>query len=347
MGSEGASLQVNTKRARIAVVALAAVPTLGGLIWLWISPASLSRIVEVIWAAVSVHLTGAVSERMLELMVLAALVLVLEVLVVGWRRSSMFRLSLRPRYTAIIDVLSLLSTIFNLSGALALVLTLGLSVGASRLTNWILSQYGWSRIHLPDDGIPQLAIGFGIYWLAMTFFDYWAHRLLHTQWFWYLHRFHHAATELNVLTVTRQHPLELLVLSFVALLSPLVFFDVSDQILLVYFVWGTTFDLFAHSQLPWGYGWFGNWVVASPRVHQVHHSIDDEHRDMHFSKCPLWDHLFATWYKGQKAPEAYGIPDNGYEVHPFRQFVQDALAFYSAVVRGLGESLARSLRIAG
>jgi len=241
-----------------------------------------------------------------------------------------------------VDTLFLLTVLLGLSGILGAVLTLGVSIGTTRFINWVLAQYGWSRIDLPTNGPWQLAAGFGIYWLATTFFEYWGHRLMHAQCFWHLHRFHHAATELNVITVFRQHPVEPLVLGFLAIVSPLIFFNVSDQILLVYFIWGSTFDLLAHSQLPWGYGWFGRWIVASPKVHQVHHSIDDEHRDMHFSKCPLWDHVFGTWYKGTKAPVEYGIPDNQYEVRPLRQFVYDAVTFYIAAARGIGGSLAPS-----
>jgi sterol desaturase/sphingolipid hydroxylase (fatty acid hydroxylase superfamily) len=161
-----------------------------------------------------------------------------------------------------------------------------------------------------------------------------------------VHRFHHAATELNVITVFRQHPLEPVVLRFLTVASPLVLFDVPDRVLLVYFVWSTTFDLLAHSQLPWSYGWFGRWVVASPRYHQVHHSVEDEHRDMHFSSCPLWDHLFGTCYKGSKPPSEYGIPNNQYEMRPFRQFVYDAMIFYLAAARGISRRLAQPSRVA-
>ena len=347
---EGASLQIDPKsdnnRARIAALALAIMLMLAGLAWLLVWPESLLRILETIRASVWARVSGLLSERMLELALMAVLVLALEVLVVGWRKSSVFRLGFRPRYTALIDILVFVSTLLSLGGIIAVLLTFGLSVATSRLVNWILSQYGWSRIDLPSDGILQVAAGFSIYWLTITFFEYWGHRLMHTPLLWHLHRFHHAATELNIITGLRQHPLEPVILGFLALVSPLVFFNVSDEILLIYLVWGTTFDLLGHSQLPWGYAWFGRWIVASPCVHQIHHSAADEHRDMHFSKCPLWDHLFGTWYKGANAPSEYGIPDNQYEARPIRQFVFDAAAFYRTALQGLLGWLASRTRIA-
>jgi sterol desaturase/sphingolipid hydroxylase (fatty acid hydroxylase superfamily) len=296
--------------------------------------------------SISARVVGLVSGRTPELMLLIVTVLILETAVVGWGNSSLFRLAFRRRRSAVVDLLFLGAVLLGLVGIVEIVLTLGASIATTRFINWVLAHYGWSRINLPSDGPWQLAAGFSIYWLAVTFFEYWGHRLMHVPWFWPLHRFHHAATELNIITVFRQHPVEPMVLGFLAIVSPLIFFNVPNEILLVYFVWGTTFDLLAHSQLPWGFGWFGRWIVASPRVHQIHHSIDAEHRDMHFSKCPLWDHLFGTWYRGAKAPVEYGIPDNAYEVRPFRQFAYDAMTFYLGAVRGLGERLAASSRIA-
>jgi sterol desaturase/sphingolipid hydroxylase (fatty acid hydroxylase superfamily) len=342
-------VRIGAKSASTVIVVSAVALTLGAAIWFGIShgiPVA-SDIANDIWPRLSARAMGVLSGRMPKVMLLVAGVMALETAVVGWRKSSLFRLGFRCRRSAIVDILFLLSVLLTLGGVLEIVLSLGVSIGATRIVNWVLSQYGWPRIMLPTDGIVHVLAGFGIYWLATTFLDYWGHRLMHAPGFWQLHRFHHAATELNVITVFRQHPVEPMILNFLSIVSPLIFFNVSDEILLVYFVWGTTFDLLAHSELPWGYGWFGRWVVASPCVHQIHHSVEDEHRDMHFSKCPLWDHLFGTWYNGEKVPSEYGIPENQYEVRPFRQFVYDPLTFYGTAGRMLLTLLAPRSRIVG
>ena len=36
-----------------------------------------------------------------------------------------------------------------------------------------------------------------MYWIVGGFFGYWVHRLYHSPIFWQVHRFHHAAPELN------------------------------------------------------------------------------------------------------------------------------------------------------
>ena len=262
-------------------------------------------------------------------------VLGIEMLTVGWRSSSLFRLFFQRSKSAIVDNLYFFYVLLKVSNFAEIGLTFGLSILASRVITYASSYYGWTRIELPSAGAFQLAIGFGMYWLLYTFFGYWGHRLMHHPLFWHLHRFHHAATELNIVTVFRQHPVEPVVLGLLGVVSPLIFFNASDDILFVAFLVGTTVDLLAHSQLPWSYGWLGRWIVASPRVHQIHHSIDEEHRDLHFSSCPLWDHLFGTWYKGTNAPSGFGIPDLAYEARPLRQLVLDTLIFYRDLTRWL------------
>jgi sterol desaturase/sphingolipid hydroxylase (fatty acid hydroxylase superfamily) len=278
--------------------------------------------------------------------VLVAFALVVEIFFVGWRGSSLFRMIFIRSNSAILDILNLIFTLLNLFVFLQIVFTLGASLLTSRFIAWASSQYGWSRIVLPSDGIFEIAISFAIYWLLTSFVQYWTHRLVHTPTFWHVHRFHHAATELNMVTNLRQHPLESVILGFVSLVSPLIFFDVPQRVLLIYFFVGTLTDLLAHSQLPWGYGWIGRWIVQSPRYHQVHHSIEDEHQNLHFSSCPLWDHLFGTWYKGTKQPSKFGIPDPAYELRPLRTFVLDAWIFYANIIRSVC-SLLQRLRMSG
>jgi sterol desaturase/sphingolipid hydroxylase (fatty acid hydroxylase superfamily) len=265
--------------------------------------------------------------------VVVAVVLLAEIFFVGWRRSSLFRLLFVRSRSAMLDLLNLMLMLLKWTVFLEIALTLGASFVTSKFIDWITSQYGWSRITLPSDGMPGIAASLAVFWLATSFAQYWGHRLSHTPALWHLHRFHHAATELNMVSAYRQHPLEGVALRFLSLVSPLAFFEVSQRVLLLYFILYTVSDLLAHSQLPWGYGWIGRWIVQSPLVHQVHHSIDDEHQNLHFSFCPLWDHLFGTWYKGTKRPSRFGIADPAYELRPLRTFVLDAWTFYAGIGR--------------
>ncbi|MGB8402321.1 sterol desaturase family protein [Bradyrhizobium sp.] len=331
-------MQTGKRKAAAAVVlAIVLIACVVG----WLAPSHARDGVRAILGFVGRRVETAFTGQKLEIVLICAAGLGLEAVLVGWRNSSVFRLLFARRRSAIVDAVFFGVLMTGFADIMSIILTFGISVESGRVVNWIISQYGWSRIALPAEGVLPLAAGFGVYWLLTTFFSYWGHRLMHTRYLWHLHRFHHAATELNLITVFRQHPVEPVILNFLSVVSPLLFFKVSDQILLIYLVVGTTVDLLAHSHLPWTYGWIGSWIFLSPRVHQVHHSVEDEHRDLHFSSCPLWDHVFGTWYTGTKRPAAYGVPDNQYEDRPLRQFVLDALKFYAAIGGGLRSRLRR------
>lgn len=271
--------------------------------------------------------------------VVVLFVLAVDMLFLGWRGSSLFRLAFTRSKSAILDILNAIFLALNLLFFLQVALTFGGSLLTAKFIAWVFAQYSWSRIALPSDGVLEIMISFAIYWLITSFMQYWGHRLVHTPVFWHVHRFHHAARELNVLTAFRQHPLEPVVQGFVSLVSPLIFLDVPQRVLLIYFFVGPINDLLAHSQLPWEYGWVGRWLVQSPRFHQLHHSIHEEHQDLHFSNCPLWDHLFGTFYKGTKQVSRYGIADPAYEIRPLTQFALDAWIFYANLLRLLARTI--------
>jgi sterol desaturase/sphingolipid hydroxylase (fatty acid hydroxylase superfamily) len=170
---------------------------------------------------------------------------------------------------------------------------------------------------------------------------------MHWRGFWQLHRFHHAATELNILTGFRDNPAEAITSGLVAL-SPMVFFKVPDAGLFAAYVLGNqVISSLQHSELPWSYGWVGRWLVASPQMHQIHHSIDEEHRDRNFAVCPLWDRLFGTWYYGPNRPSAYGIPDRAHVERPLTQWMIDIWIFYRDIVRSVAGMLRRRTFSAG
>jgi sterol desaturase/sphingolipid hydroxylase (fatty acid hydroxylase superfamily) len=329
-----------------AAVAFAVVFAGCAVAWL----ATLSNSVEptATWRFLHAHLyeaaraAGATASGRIAVVVLFALAV--DMLFLGWRGSSLFRLAFTRSNSAILDIVSAIFYAMNLMYFLQIALTFGGSLLAAKFIAWAFAQYSWSRIALPSDGVLELLISFAIYWLVTSFMQYWGHRLVHTPLFWHVHRIHHAATELNVLTTFRQHPLEAIVLGFVSLVSPLIFLDVPQRVLLIYFFVGTITDLLAHSQLPWGYGWVGRWLVQSPRFHQLHHSIDEEHQDLHFSNCPFWDHLFGTFYKGTKQTSRYGIADPAYEIRPLTQFALDAWIFYANLVRLAARAIRRVVR---
>lgn len=250
-----------------------------------------------------------------------------EVIFRDWDQTAMYRLFVRRSTSAKIDIVYYLVQYAGIATLLEILFSFGIAIGGARLANIASDQLSWARITLPADGMLQIAFSFVVYWIVTGLFGYWIHRLYHSPVFWQVHRFHHAAPELNFITAYRLHPLESF-LRALEFLSPMVILKVPDSVLLVAVVAGNFINFCQHSELPWDWGWIGRWIFGSPLVHQLHHSIDEEHRDTNFSNCPLWDHVFGTWYEGSKKPSGYGIPDLAYEQQPCRQFLRDGWIFY-------------------
>jgi sterol desaturase/sphingolipid hydroxylase (fatty acid hydroxylase superfamily) len=113
-------------------------------------------------------------------------------------------------------------------------------------------------------------------------------------------------------------------------------------VLLVSVVAGNFINYCQHSEIDSDWGWFGRWIFGSPKVHQYHHSIDDEHRDVNFGNCPLWDHVFGTWYDGDRLPSAYGARDHAYDERPMWQFFRDGWDCYRLMAGWLAAPFRRT-----
>ena len=266
----------------------------------------------------------------------AVALICIEPLFRDWNKTVMYRLFVRRSTSAKVDVFFALLQSSGATLFVEIALTFGISLGAAKLGNAFSNYLTW-RITLPSDNVFEIAFSVMVYFLVFDLVGYWVHRLYHTPLFWHLHRLHHSAPELNFITSLRAHPAETFTRVFF-LVTPLTFLNVSASILLVFVIVNEFVNFCEHSELPWNWGWIGRWVFASPAVHQLHHSIDVEHRDKNFGECPLWDHVFGTWYDGEKKPSAYGvskadgIPDHGYDEAPIRTFFLDLLAFYRDLV---------------
>src|SRR5258708_27497984 len=228
--------------------------------------------------------------------------IVMELFLLSWEKTTVFRVFVRRSASAIMDLCFALVTFSSLKWLLDYIFTFGVAFAAVKLSDALTTRLGWMRWELPTDGVFEVAGAFAVYFLLTTFVGYWQHRLMHWRWFWHLHRFHHAATDFNIFTGFRANPAEM-ISNLIPALSPLVLLKVPHPGLFSAFVFvNLTIAQLQHSELPWSFGWIGRWLVTSPQMHQIHHSIDEEHRDRNFSNCPLWDQLFGTYYGGPNRP---------------------------------------------
>jgi sterol desaturase/sphingolipid hydroxylase (fatty acid hydroxylase superfamily) len=158
-----------------------------------------------------------------------------------------------------------------------------------------------------------------IYILVADFMIYLAHLLHHKiNFFWAFHSYHHSATELNVLTANRGHPVQSELTNGLITFIPLTLLGFPLISFMVFKVLRTTLTYMHHSRLTWKWGWFGHYILVSPAFHRVHHSVLPEHHDKNLAVLfPVWDHIFGTYYKGSTPAIEMGLPDNPYNQKDF------------------------------
>jgi sterol desaturase/sphingolipid hydroxylase (fatty acid hydroxylase superfamily) len=120
--------------------------------------------------------------------------------------------------------------------------------------------------------------------------------------FWRLHMVHHADLDFDVTTGLRFHTLEILLsalikLAVVMLLGPAVIAVIIFEVAL------NATAMFNHSNVrmpPW-LDRILRWIVVTPDMHRVHHSIIRRETNSNFGfNLPWWDRLLGT-YRAQPA----------------------------------------------
>jgi sterol desaturase/sphingolipid hydroxylase (fatty acid hydroxylase superfamily) len=118
----------------------------------------------------------------------------------------------------------------------------------------------------------------------------------HVPVLWRLHRMHHADLDIDVTTGLRFHPLEIL-LSLAIKMAAVVALGVPAPAVLIFEVLLNATAMFNHSNvaLPPRIEPIVRWIVVTPQMHQVHHSIAREETESNFGfNLPWWDRLFGT-----------------------------------------------------
>jgi len=133
---------------------------------------------------------------------------------------------------------------------------------------------------------------------------YFQHRIFHyVPVFWRLHRMHHADLDVDVTTGARFHPVEIL-LSLGIKLVVIVTLGAPPLAVLLFEIALNATSMFNHSnvRVPPAFERLLRWLVVTPDMHRVHHSILRRETDSNFGfNFPWWDRLFATY---RPEPEA-------------------------------------------
>lgn len=266
---------------------------------------------------------------------------VMELFFLSWQKTTVFITFFKRSKSAIVDFIftGIYFTAFHV--VIAYFLTFGIAYAVVKLLDVAADRIGWARLDLPASNPLEIITAFIVFYTFSTFIGYWSHRLMHWRWFWLLHRFHHSAPDFNIFTNFRASPGD--AFANIPGMSILFFVKVPDAALFATFVMiSQLIATFQHSQLPWGFGWFGRWLIANPINHQIHHSVDPEHHHRNFSTVPLWDRMFGTYYGGPNRPTAYGIPGSEHLDRPMTQWFIDIFIFYREVWRSFAGTMRRT-----
>lgn len=114
---------------------------------------------------------------------------------------------------------------------------------------------------------------------------------------WTLHRVHHADLDIDVTTGLRFHPAEI-VLSMIIKLAVVTALGAPPVAVLVFEVLLNATAMFNHAnlRLPKRLDRALRWVVVTPDMHRVHHSVLPHERNSNYGfNAPWWDRLFGTY----------------------------------------------------
>jgi sterol desaturase/sphingolipid hydroxylase (fatty acid hydroxylase superfamily) len=134
--------------------------------------------------------------------------------------------------------------------------------------------------------------------LVLDFAIYLQHVLFHAvPALWRLHRMHHADLEFDVSTGLRFHPIEIL-LSMLIKFVVIAALGVPALAVLIFEVLLNATSMFNHSniRLTGTIDRLLRWIVVTPDMHRVHHSILVRETNSNFGfNLPWWDRLFGTY----------------------------------------------------
>ncbi|MFA5940938.1 MAG: sterol desaturase family protein [Sinimarinibacterium sp.] len=152
---------------------------------------------------------------------------------------------------------------------------------------------------------PWLAVMLAV--LALDLAIYLQHVLFHAvPLFWRLHRMHHADLEFDVTTGARFHPIEIL-LSMAIKFGVVAALGAPAVAVLVFEVILNATSMFNHGnvRLPLAADRMLRWLVVTPDMHRVHHSVLPQETNSNFGfNLPWWDRLFGTYRAQPQAGHA-------------------------------------------
>jgi sterol desaturase/sphingolipid hydroxylase (fatty acid hydroxylase superfamily) len=165
------------------------------------------------------------------------------------------------------------------------------AVGAALLA----AEHGWGLLHwlgVPFWPAAVLSV------VALDLIIYVQHVVFHrVPWLWRVHRVHHADLDIDVTTGLRFHPIEILLSLGIKIVAVLALGAPAAAVVAFEVLLNVT-SMFNHSNvaLPARLDRLARWLIVTPQMHEVHHSVERAETDSNFGfNLTWWDRLFGTY----------------------------------------------------
>lgn len=158
---------------------------------------------------------------------------------------------------------------------------------------------------LPLLGLPSWA-ALVLAFLLLDLAIYWQHRLFHRlPLLWRLHRVHHCDIAFDVSLAVRFHPLEV-VASMLIKFAVIAAIGAPAWAVLAFEIALSAGSLFTHAdlRLPAAVERRLRWLLVTPDLHRVHHSVRRVETDSNFGfHLSCWDRLFGSFCSRPAQPQ--------------------------------------------
>ena len=252
---------------------------------------------------------------------------IVEIMSIGWTKSSLKRILSNRSKSTYGDLWCWALSIFNLYDLFVLLFSFGLFYATTSLV-----MHSVYEVHLVNK-IGSPIVVFILVFAISDFKHYIWHYFMHKRPFWELHKYHHSATEFNLITTTRGHFLEK---GFLTIIDVFVFLLLGvPPEYFIFLAFGREFYAFIlHADLNWSLGWFGKYILISPKAHKIHHSNDENHFGKNLGTFfNWWDHLFGT-YMDTDEEIKIGVKNTTYNKNGFwMDMVHGTKDFISATLK--------------
>lgn len=188
--------------------------------------------------------------------------------------------------------------------------------------------YHWSEQTM-NIIIPSNWLWFLLFFIAVDFSYYFAHRWSHqVNFLWLGHVVHHQSEEYNLTVALRQGAFQKILTFWVYL--PLAFLGFPPEWMLVAMGFNLLYQFWIHTEMIGKMGWF-ELVFNTPSHHRVHHGKNDKYIDKnHAGVFIVWDKMLGTFQAEEETP-SYGITEPTKSFNPIWSHIQPFVRFFERI----------------